>query len=144
MQFTEITIPAYSNEAEDEEIQAEILKRLYMVWFSHPAVSQIIYWNLPDGYAHGTKMGDMTAGENRFYGGLLRHDMSKKPSYLAIEKLIKEEWHTAETALTDGSGEVAFTGFYGEYEVVVENNGQVKQYTLKLEKNKENKFEYSL
>ncbi len=141
LQFTEITIPAYSNESEDEEIQAEIIKRLYTVWFSHPAVSQIIYWNLPDGYAHGTKMGDMTAGENRFYGGLLRHDMSKKPAYFAIEKLIKEEWHTDEESTTDTNGEVAFTGFYGEYEISIEDNGQVKQYKIHLEKDKGNKFE---
>ena len=52
LQVTEITIPAYSNVGEDEEIQARLLEYLYTVWFSHPATEQIIYWNLVDGYAY--------------------------------------------------------------------------------------------
>ena len=51
IQITEITIPAYSWGTEDEELQAEILENLYKIWFSHPAMEAIIYWNLVDGYA---------------------------------------------------------------------------------------------
>ena len=89
LQVTEITVPAYSWEAEDEEIQAEIIERLYYIWFSHPSVEQIIYWNLVDGYAYVTKsdpktiratQGDMTIGENYYHGGLLRFDLSPKPA----------------------------------------------------------------
>ena len=80
LQVTEITIPAYSNEKDDEQIQAKILEYLYHVWFSHPNMEQIIYWNLVDGYAHvanptpeeiGKTQGNMTIGENVYYGGLL-------------------------------------------------------------------------
>ena len=35
IQITEITIPAYSRGEEDEEIQAELIKQLYSIWFSH-------------------------------------------------------------------------------------------------------------
>jgi GH35 family endo-1,4-beta-xylanase len=139
MQVTEITIPAYSNDPEDEQIQAEIIKRLYTVWFSYPSISQIIYWNLPDGYAHAAEKGDMTKGENRFYGGLLRHDMSKKPAYYMIEKLFKEVWHTEETLTTNTNGVVATKGFYGEYEVVIESNGNKKTCKLNISKNSDNK-----
>lgn len=38
LQITEITIPAYSCEKEDEKIQAEIIENLYPIWFSHPNV----------------------------------------------------------------------------------------------------------
>ena len=41
LQITEITIPAYSNDPEDEEIQAMLLKNLYQIWFSHP--NMLIY-----------------------------------------------------------------------------------------------------
>lgn len=138
MQVTEITIPAYSNEPEDEEIQAEIIKRLYTVWFSYPSISQIIYWNLPDGYAHRAEKGDMTNGENRFYGGLLRHDMSPKPAYKMIEKLFKKEWHTEEKLMSNEKGEIVFNGFYGKYSVVIKKDGTQKEYALHLEKGKEN------
>ena len=42
VQITEITVPAYSSESGDEELQAEIIKRLYSIWFSHPEVEKII------------------------------------------------------------------------------------------------------
>ena len=70
LQITEVTIPAYSEDPEDEAIQAEIIKILYSIWFSHPKVEQIIYWNLVDGYAHvpdpekiKDSQGNMTVGE---------------------------------------------------------------------------------
>lgn len=51
LQVTEVTIPAYSNSAEDEALQAEVLEKLFTIWFSHPAMEAAIYWNLVDGYA---------------------------------------------------------------------------------------------
>jgi len=83
LQITEVTVPAYSWEAEDEQLQAEIIEKLYSLWFSHPAVEQIVYWNMVDGYAHlwdpdpekiKASQGDMTLGENYYHGGLLRFD----------------------------------------------------------------------
>lgn len=126
LQITEVTVPAYSNEGEDEAIQAEILEYLYTVWFSHPSVEQIIYWNLVDGYAHlwdpdpekiKASLGNMTLGENYYYGGLLRFDLSKKPAFEKLRELIKERWHTECTCLTDGDGAVSVRGFYGSYEL---------------------------
>ena len=51
LQVTEVTIPAYSNSAEDEALQAEVLEKLFTIWLSHPAMEAAIYWNLVDGYA---------------------------------------------------------------------------------------------
>ena len=62
LQITEITIPAYSEDPGDEETQAEILRALYRIWFSHSAMKAIIYWNLPDGYAAFAKPGDFSGG----------------------------------------------------------------------------------
>ena len=74
LQVTEVTIPAYSNSAEDEALQAEVLEKLFTIWFSHPAMEAAIYWNLVDGYAAFAPQGDMTAGENYYHGGLIRFD----------------------------------------------------------------------
>ena len=124
LQITEITVPSYSWEAEDEQIQAEIIEKLYSVWFSHPAVEQIIYWNLVDGYAHvwdpdpekiKATQGNMELGENYYHGGLLRFDMTPKPAYDKIRELICERWHTEAEIVTDAEGYAEFRGFFGDY-----------------------------
>ena len=144
LQITEVTIPSYSWEKEDEEIQAEIVEKLYSIWFSHPAVEQIIYWNLVDGYAHVWEndpvkikrtQGDMTIGENYYHGGLLRFDLTPKPAYNKIKELITERWHTEVELTTDGDGYVSFRGFFGEYELTLDS--AVKSFTLSSKSNNE-------
>jgi GH35 family endo-1,4-beta-xylanase len=133
LQITEVTVPAYSWDEEDEEIQAEIIENLYSIWFSHPNVEQIIYWNLVDGYAAWAPQGDMTAGENKYYGGLLRFDMSEKPAYKTLKKLINEDWHTEETIKANGNT-AKFRGFYGDYELIVHADGKTIPVDFKLSK----------
>lgn len=120
IQITEVTIPAFTTEEADEESQADVMERLYSLWFSYPNVSQIIYWNLVDGYAAYTAPGDMQGGENYYRGGLLRFDMSEKPAYKRLRHLIKDVWITDEKLVADESGSVRFRGFYGEYEVTID------------------------
>ena len=117
--ITEITVPCYSPSDEDKDIQMEILTRLFEIWFSHKAVEGAIYWNLVDGYAAFAPQGDMKAGENYYYGGLVDFDFNPKPSYYAIKKLFTEKWTTSEALETDENGNAAFRGFYGEYEITV-------------------------
>ena len=144
LQITEITIPAYSNEKEDEEIQAKIIEYLYTLWFSHPAVEQIIYWNLVDGYAYVPNptpeeirrtQGDMTVGENVYHGGLLRFDLSPKPAYLTLDRLINKEWHTELEVSTNTQGSVDICGFYGDYDVEITASGKTSKHRLTLDKN---------
>ena len=143
LQVTEVTIPAYSNDPEDEAIQAELIEYLYSVWFSHPNMEQIIYWNLVDGYAAFAKQGDMTQGENYYYGGLLRFDMTPKPAYYTIKNLIEKKWHTEETIITDESGTAGFRGFYGLYELELTVDKKVITKEICLRKNGINQFEIS-
>ena len=143
LQVTEVTIPAYSNDPEDAAIQAELIEYLYSVWFSHPNMEQIIYWNLVDGYAAFAKQGDMTQGENYYYGGLLRFDMTPKPAYYTIKNLIEKKWHTEETIITDDSGTAGFRGFYGMYELELTVDKKVIRKEICLRKNGNNQFEIS-
>ena len=149
LQITEVTVPAYSRESEDEEIQAQIIEKLYSIWFSHPSVEQIIYWNLVDGYAHlwdpdpqkiKESQGDMTIGENYYYGGLLRFDLSPKPAYFKIKELIKERWHTECELVTDENGNSEFRGFYGDYDVEILTRDSIESKTVSVKKNSENNF----
>ena len=141
LQVTEITVPAYSEEAEDEAIQAELLENLYTLWFSHPSMEQIVYWNLVDGYAYvpdptpeaiSRTRGNMEAGENVYYGGLLRFDMTPKPAYYTLKKLICETWHTEHRAEADAAGSLSFRGFYGEYRAEITANGKTVALPLTL------------
>ena len=149
LQITEITIPSYSWEQDDEEMQAVIIEKLYSLWFSHPNVEQIIYWNMVDGYAHvwdsdpikiAESRGDMTMGENIYYGGLLRFDMTPKPSYNKIKELITKRWHTQNSLVSDDDGSATFRGFYGDYDVRVEINGRTVEKTISLSKGKTSEF----
>ncbi len=149
LQITEVTVPAYSWEPEDEEIQAEIIENLYSIWFSHPSVEQIVYWNLVDGYAHlwdpdpakiRASQGNMALGENYYYGGLFRFDMTPKPAYYKIKELILERWHTEAELITDENGNADFRGFFGDYDVEI--GGEIKK--LSLSKKGINKFNFTM
>lgn len=153
LQITEVTVPAYSWEAEDEEIQAEIIEKLYSIWFSHPNVEQIIYWNLVDGYAHlwnpdpeeiKASQGNMSLGENYYYGGLLRFDLSPKPAYYTIKNLIQNVWHTEETLVTSEKGTCSFRGFYGEYELEFDEDGKTMKKTVFLSSKDDNEIKVVL
>lgn len=147
LQITEVTVPAYSWEAEDEEIQAEIIGKLYSIWFSHPNVEQIIYWNLADGYAHledpnpekiKQSQGNMELGENYYHGGLLRFDMTPKPSYMKLKELIQTVWHTEGEFMSDENGKVDFRGFYGDYDIEIEADGKTIRKTISLSSKSDN------
>lgn len=142
LQITEITIPAYSMQAEDEELQAEIIKNLYSIWFSHPNMEAAVYWNLVDGYAAFAPQGDMTAGENYFHGALVRFDMTPKPAYRMLDRLINREWRTH--GGFDGTDTVTLKGFYGEYAATVTAHGKTVPISFHLKKGQENSFTFEI
>ena len=131
LELTEVTIPTFGEGEEFEELQAELLRLLYSVWFSHPLVDSVVYWNQVDGYCY---VGDANWNENNCRGGLFHHDLTPKKSALMLKKLITEEWHTEEKLVTNENGEVDFRGFYGEYDITVAG----KTYTVNLSKNNNN------
>ncbi|MBQ8146306.1 MAG: endo-1,4-beta-xylanase [Clostridia bacterium] len=148
LQVTEITIPAYSNDAENEEIQARLIEYLYTLWFSHPNMEQIIYWNLVDGYAYvenptperiRSTQGNMTVGENVYYGGLVRFDMTPKPAYKALDTLINKRWRT-NLELCSQNGEVSFRGFGGDYEFEISIDGKATTGTFALKAQENNEY----
>jgi len=130
LQITEITIPAYSNDPGDEAVQAEILRELYRIWFSARGMEAIIYWNLPDGYAAFAEPGDFKNGENAYYGGLCRFDMTPKPAYQVVKDLFGKEWRTNVDA--ESAARHVFRGFYGTYDAEFTSNGKTVRQTVQL------------
>ncbi len=140
MQITEMTIPAYSDSREDEEIQAEILKNLYQIFFSHPAMEAVIYWNLVDGFAAYCEPGDMQSGENYYYGGLIRYDFTPKKAFYAIKDMFEKEYRTS-LVTTAPEGTFSFKGFYGNYDLEITAKGRKEKRSIHFSREKDKHFD---
>ncbi len=135
LQIGEVTIPTFGEGDDYEELQADMLRLWYSIWFSHPAVDAITYWNTPDGYAHTFHDNWV---ENRCRGGLFHHDLTPKKSARTLKKLFSEEWHTEGAFQTDEGGEVNFRGFFGDYAVQVTAGGHTVSDSLTLTRDGQN------
>ena len=134
MCISEITIPSYCVDySVNEEVQAELTKALYETWFATENMKSIVWWNLVDGYGAYAPLGS-SEGENYYGGGLLRFDMSEKPAYKVIDKLINEDWNTS-FVKSISSNELSFRGFYGDYEITVEDENGKETKNVKLHEN---------
>ncbi len=89
----------------DEKAQADYAVKFYKTCFAHPRVMAVTWWDLCD------------AGSWLKGGGMLRADLTPKPVYLALKKLIHEDWKTAVKGKTDPAGRFDFRGFHGAYTV---------------------------
>ena len=122
--ISEVTISATDDSESGRAIQKELTRNLYRIWFSHPSVAGITWWNMVDGGA--------VAGEPS-YSGIFDVDMNPKPSYKVLDELINNEWTTRLTAQVAADGKLSFRGFRGSYELTYTNRkGQriTKSYKL--------------
>jgi GH35 family endo-1,4-beta-xylanase len=94
--------------AEGEKRQAEEVERFYTMLFSHPAVAAITWWDFSDRGAWQ----DAPAG-------LVRADMSPKPAYERLRRLVRERWWTHTVVPTGPAGEARCRVFLGTHQVSV-------------------------
>lgn len=99
--------PGWDSTPEGEARQAAEAEEFYRLLFACPAVTAITWWDFADLLAwQGAP------------AGFLRQDLSPKPVFTALERLIRHEWWTGPLALTtDAAGQVTFRGFLGDYAV---------------------------
>jgi len=122
LHFSEVTVlsddpsadhsKVWASTPEGEKRQADYVEQFYTLLFSHPAVEGIGWWNFVDG------------DWDRNPAGLLRSDLSPKPSYDRLLDLIQHQWHTSENLKTDRNGIVRMRGFAGSYRITVRTNGK--------------------
>ncbi|MFC1537834.1 endo-1,4-beta-xylanase [Candidatus Latescibacterota bacterium] len=98
---------------EGEKRQAQDVVRFYTTLFSHPAVEAITWWDFSDDRSW------MNAPS-----GFLRADMTPKPAYIELKRLVKEKWWTRTTAPVLSDGISKMHGFYGQYDVTVNVEGK--------------------
>ncbi|MDR3219015.1 MAG: endo-1,4-beta-xylanase [Dysgonamonadaceae bacterium] len=122
-----------STTPEGELQQTKDVERLYTLFFSHPSIEAVSWWDFTD---LNSWMGAP--------GGLLRDDMTPKPAYDVLKKLIKETWTTNEVLETDASGATNIRAFRGIYKfTVILPNGCRQVFTSVVRKG-ENELELNL
>ena len=92
---------------EGEKRQADQIEEMYRILFEHPLVEAITTWDYRDG------------AWLKAPSGFIRKDNSLKPSYKMLKKLIKEEWWTDVTVMTDSEGYVTLKAFKGDYDLSI-------------------------
>ena len=106
----------------DEAAQADYAVKFYRVCFAHPAMRAITWWDLCD------------QGSWRPGGGMLRADMSPKPVYEQLKRLIHEEWKTRTSGATDADGRFTFRGFCGTYRLLLDVHGRKLEQRFQVSK----------
>ena len=122
LEITEVTVPTFGEGEEAEQLQADMLRLWYSVWFSHPLVNTVVYWNTADGTAFVDDPAKQIWNENNVHGGIFHNDMTPKLAGTALYDLFHKEWHTDLTLTTDENGVASFRGFFGDYEAAVDGD----------------------
>ncbi len=117
-----IWITEFDTTAQDVNLRADNLEKLYRVAFSNPAVEGIMMWGFWAG-AHWRGQ-DAT---------LVDQDWTVNKAGKRYQDLMKE-WTTNTSGTTDSNGNYSFRGFHGTYEVTLKTPGMepvVKKLELK-------------
>ena len=106
----------------DEAAQAAYAVDFYRVCFAQPAIRAITWWDLCDTQS-------WLPG-----GGMLRKNLSPKPVYEQLTRLIHHEWKTTLSGSTDAAGRFSFRGFFGQYRLTIESQNRKSDSLFRLEK----------
>ena len=137
--FSEVSIISRRDLGDGDTFQELVAEKLYRLWFSHPATEAIIWWNLVDGTGAYAPLGS-EKGENALRAGLVNYDFTPKAAFLALERLIRKEWHTECVLEYRAGGDNRFHGFYGQYEAEIETENGKVTLSVPLSKFSENEF----
>lgn len=140
LHFTETTVVSgprtkqgWVTTPEGERRQAQQVAEFYRVLFSHPAVEAITWWDFTDQGAW-----------QRAPAGLVRADMTPKPAYERLERLIKGDWWTQARTTIEAEGKTLFRGFLGQYEIIAQVGGKKLTGTFRLDKTAMDKIDVRL
>jgi len=98
----------YSDPAEREQAVAEYVSTIYKACFANPHCEALYLWSL-----------SILKQENRKGGN---HRLKPSATYKELKRLIRDEWMTRTTALTDNNGYLRFRGYTGTYRLAVQGS----------------------
>ncbi len=96
----------------DEQLEADYLRDMLTVCYSHPAYTGFITW----GFWEGSHWKPQTA--------LWRTDWSEKPSARVWKDLVNRDWATRAEGQTGGEGTWQASAHFGWYEITVTSEGK--------------------
>jgi len=141
--FTETTIVSGQRLAADrwsatiaagETAQADYVPQFYTALFAHPSVQAITWWDFSDDHAWQGAA-----------AGWIRKDMTPKPVYDRMMKLIKGQWWTKAEGRTNAQGEFPCRAFYGDYRVAVKlPDGRTVTREVRWQRGQSNRFEMGI
>jgi len=71
-------------------------------------------------------------------GGLLDENGTPRPAWHRLHQLIRQEWRTSCSAMTDKEGKIHLQGFFGQYQVEADFRGRKQVFPFHLKKVKSN------
>jgi len=140
LHFTEMTVVSgpksdqgWATTPEGEQTQARQVAEFYRVLFSHPMVEAITWWDFTDQNAW-----------QRAPAGLVRDDMTAKPAYDELKRMIKGEWWTRTETTSRAGGEASFRGFLGDYQISTQTGGRKLTGEFQLDKTTKDRIDVQL
>ncbi|TWU66588.1 Endo-1,4-beta-xylanase Z precursor [Crateriforma conspicua] len=103
LQLTELDVDTGT----DEALQADYLRDVMIASFSHPNIDAIVMWGF---------------WENQHWkpnAALWRSDWSRKPAGDVFVDLVRNQWWTDTTVVTEADGSATVRGFMGDYQLSV-------------------------
>jgi len=90
----------------DDDLKAQYLTAIYIIFLSKPTNMSINYW------------GSVDPGHFTWKGGLVDANGQPKKALYALQDLF-QSWTTSGNGVTDANGELTLQGFGGKYEIVI-------------------------
>lgn len=119
--FSKFDLPIKITEAlfayEDEQRQADELRKLVPIYFAHPKVEAILMWGFWE-KVHWIA-----------YSAMWRTDFTPRKQAEAYRELVFGEWWTDTELTADKNGEARTRAFYGDYAITVK--GKRKNVSLR-------------
>ena len=106
--ISEVTVTAPDETPKGWQVQAEITRNLYRLWFSYESLAGITWWNVVD---NGAAKGEPS------FSGIYDKDLNPKPVYHVLDQLINHDWKTNLSTKTEKDGTLKFRGFKGKYRI---------------------------
>ena len=122
----DISISEFTMDVTDPEIREKYTRDFMIAAFSHPKVSQFLFWGLVDNHKKKVDI----------------YQQDAKPGAMgkAYLYLTKKLWHTSFKANTDSKGSIENKGFFGTYQYKIKIDGKEYKGFFKLSKGKEKKL----
>jgi GH35 family endo-1,4-beta-xylanase len=99
-------------DVDDEQTQADEMRKILPIYFAHPSIEAIVMWGFWAG-AHW-----------RPWAALWREDWTPTPQGLAFRDLVYNQWWTQVSGKANASGIFQTEAFYGDYQITSEGKTQ--------------------